>query len=126
MPAARTRVRATALLVFAIATAVALVGCTTRLPDTPPGITGRITSATPGDEHPSSFLVEGGPQPLGAVSDRAQVTVNPGTMFFDAKGEPTKGAGATVGAKVRVWFDGAVAESYPVQGTAQAVQILGK
>jgi len=27
---------------------------------------------------------------------------------------------------VRVWFTGPVAESYPVQGAAQAVQILGK
>ena len=47
-------------------------------------------------------------------------------MFFDSSGSPTKPSGVGVGTNVRVWFSGAVAESYPVQGTAQAVQILGK
>jgi hypothetical protein len=123
MPAVQTRVLVTALVVLAlVAAAVALVGCATRLPDTPAGITGTVMSLVPGDERP----VEGGAQPAGAASDKAQVAINPGTMFFDSSGNPTKASGITVGTKVRVWFDGAVAESYPVQGSAQAVQILGK
>jgi beta-N-acetylhexosaminidase len=103
----------------------AVVGCGTRPPDGPPGITGSVTSLVAGDERPASMLVEGAAQPAGAASDKAQVTVNPGTMFFDAAGAPAKAAGIRVGTKVRVWFDGPVAESYPVQGSAQAVQILG-
>ena len=109
-----------------ISVGIALSGCVTRLPETTPGISGRVASMVQGDERPSSMLVVGGPQPAGAASDRAQVTINPGTMFFDLNGKPTKPNDISAGTKVRVWFDGAVAESYPVQGTAQAVQILGK
>jgi hypothetical protein len=114
------------LLVAAIVPATAATACATKSPSTPPGITGSVTSMVPGDERPASMLVEGGAQPTGAVSDKAQVTINPGTLFFDSAGKPTKPAGIRVGTKVSVWFDGAVAESYPVQGSAQAVQILAQ
>ena len=115
----------TLALLVALVAVLALVGCAATVPTTPPGITGSVTSLVPGDERPASMLVEGGAQPAGAVSDKAQVTIDPGTMFFDAEGTPTKAAGIAVGTEVRVWFNGPVAESYPVQGTAQAVQILG-
>lgn len=124
-------VRARPLIAVAFALAIAtaalsLSGCAATAPKTTPGITGTITSLVPGDERPASMLVEGPAQPAGAVSDKAQVAIDPGTMFFDADGKATKASGAVVGAKVRVWFTGPVAESYPVQGAAQAVQILGK
>lgn len=127
MPTVRARPLAAVLVALTlVAGGLALTACATRLPDTPPGITGTVTSLVPGDERPASMLVEGGAQPAGAAADKAQVTVNPGTMFFDEAGNPTKPASIAVGTRVRVWFDGPVAESYPVQGSAQAVQILGK
>jgi hypothetical protein len=101
-------------------------GCAQKLPGTSPGITGTVTNLQPGDGRPASILVEGDEQPTGAVSDKAQVTIAPETTFFDQDGQPTEGGGISVGTKVRVWFDGAVAESYPVQGAALAVQIVGK
>lgn len=118
-----------ALVVLAVGLlGVALGGCGaagTTLPTGPVGITGSVKSLVPGDERPASMLVEGpSPQPAGAVSDKAQVTVGPSTQFFDAQGNATKGSGIKVGTQVKVWFDGPVAESYPVQGTAQAVQIV--
>jgi hypothetical protein len=50
-------------------------------------------------------------------------------MFFGADGNAASLdsiARLAKGTRVRVWFEGAVAESYPVQGSAKAVQILGK
>jgi hypothetical protein len=117
-----------ALLSLALAACVAgpLAGCAPVLPTAPAGITGTVTSLVPGDERPASMMVEGPTQPAGAVSDKAQVTIEPATMFFDAQGKSTKGSSIAVGTQVKVWFQGAVAESYPVQGSASAVQILGK
>ena len=63
----------------------AIAGCAQKLPDAAPGITGTVTSLQPGDGRPASVLVEGGQQPPGAVSDKAQVTIAPGTTFFDAE-----------------------------------------
>jgi len=87
-------------------------------------------SLVAGNERPASFLVEGtNPQPAGSVSDKASVDITTSTQFFDAKGEPaTLDAigGIVTGTRVKVRFQGAVAESYPVQGSAKAVQILGQ
>ncbi len=127
MRTVRTRPLIAIVLALGLVAAVlSLAGCAAPVPPSTPGITGTITSLVPGDERPASMLVEGDSQPSGAVSDKAQVTINPGTMFFDAQGKATKASGAVVGTKVRVWFTGPVAESYPVQGAAQAVQILGQ
>jgi len=129
MPITRTSRGTLALvaLVALVLVAAALSGCGatgTSLPTTPAGITGTVKSLVPGDERPASILVDGPSQPAGAVSDKAQVTIQPSTQFFDASGKPAKGSAVKVGTQVKVWFEGAVAESYPVQGTAQAVQIL--
>ena len=69
--------------------------------------------------------MEGGEQPEGAVSDQAVVNVTKETVIFDANGQPTTPDKLQVGTEVRVWFTGPVAESYPVQGAASAVQITG-
>ena len=132
-PSALTRpvLPMTAFVAGVLLLAAVLTGCATgrTVPADPAGITGSITSMVAGDERPASFLVEGAsPQPAGAVSDKASVDIPPSTQFFDAKGEPaTLDAigGIAKGTRVKVWFQGAVAESYPVQGSAKAVQILG-
>jgi len=123
MRSARTPIFVAVLVVLAVSAGV-LAGCAQKLPDAVPGITGAVTSLEPGDGRPASILVEGGQQPVGAISDKAQVRIAPGTVCFDKDGEPTEGGNILVGTNVNVWFDGAVAESYPVQGTAMAVQIL--
>ncbi len=93
-------------------------------PDTPVGIVGEIKSLTPSEQNGFSvtMLVEGGEQPAGAVSDKAMVTVSGETLV--SRGErwiPARDL--AVGMVVRVWFEGAVAESYPVQGTASFVEV---
>ena len=117
------------LLIAAILVGV-LTACAPSVPSEPPGITGAVTSLAAGDGRPASFLVEGpNPQPSGAIADKAQVNIPPATMFFGADGNATSLDSISriaKGTRVRVWFQGPVAESYPVQGSAKAVQILGK
>ena len=125
-------VRTAAAVAGALLLTVVLTACSAgrTVPSEPAGIVGSVTSLVAGDGRPASFLVEGAsPQPAGAVSDKANVDIATSTQFFDAKGAPaTLNAigGITTGTRVKVWFQGAVAESYPVQGSAKAVQILGE
>jgi hypothetical protein len=76
------------------------------------------------------MLVEStGTPAAGTISDKAQVNIPPATMFFGPDGKAATLDSITHiarGTHLRVWFDGAVAESYPVQGSAKAVQILSK
>ena len=120
--------RSTTLRVLGLAismiTVLALVGCAPKPPTETPGIVGTVKSLVPGDDRPDSILVEGGTQAAGAVSDKAQVRIAPSTLFFSADGKPAQASTIVQGATVRVWFTGPVAESYPVQGTAQAVQVM--
>lgn len=101
------------------------VGCAAdEVPSEAPGITGTITDVLETADG-ASIRVEGGTQPAGAVSDKAQVAVTGETDLFGADGTKLDGAEElAVGQTVRVWFTGPVAESYPVQGTAAAVQVV--
>jgi hypothetical protein len=121
------RARQIAASVVTAALVLVLTACAATVPSTPISITGEVSNALPGDGRPAQFLVEGGTQPAGSVSDKAQVTITPQTQFFSADGQPASLdaiAKIKAGTQVNVWFAGAVAESYPVQGSAQAVQIL--
>ncbi len=119
---------ARALLLMAVAGIIVATatGCAPTLPAETPGITGTVTSLVPGDDRPASILVEGPSQPAGAVSDKAQVTLAPSTQFFGPDGAEVAAATIVQGASVKVWFEGPVAESYPVQGTAKAIQLLAE
>ena len=127
---------ARALASLSLAACLALAACTLggcaaqHPPSSPPGVVGVVTTFVPGDGRPASMLVEATGTPAsGSISDKAQVTVPPATRFFDASGNPASLESISAirqGTPVRVWFAGAVAESYPVQGSADAIQILGK
>ncbi len=84
-----------------------------------------LAAGTGGAASLGSITVEGGEQPEGAVSDKAVVNVTKETAIFDADGKASTPDKLQVGTEVKVWFAGPVAESYPVQGTASAVQITG-
>ena len=129
MPLSRAA-RTLALALTCLVCSLALTACVPTFPTEPPGITGHVVSVVAGDGRPASMNVEssGTPAP-GAVSDKALVNIPPNTMFFDAQGfqaSPQLVASIAPATVVRVWFTGPVAESYPVQGSAKAVQILGK
>jgi hypothetical protein len=116
-----------ALLGAVLGPSTVLLGCESAPPTDPIGIRGTITAKEPGDGRPAAITVEGPrQQPAGAASDKARITITPQTRFYDKAGKPSDPAGLVVGANVNVWFEGAVAESYPVQGSAKAVQLIGK
>jgi hypothetical protein len=122
--------RATTLAVAGLALVMLLAACAATVPADPASINGGVTAVVSGDGRPSSITVEtSGAQPAGTISDKATVTIPPTTQFFAADGSAAKLDAISAigkGTRVRVWFTGPVAESYPVQATAGAVQILGK
>jgi hypothetical protein len=88
----------------------------------PPGIRGFITKAdsTAGS---SNILVEEDPADASG-SSKASVRIKDETKIYRRTGgslEKSSKAALTVGKQVSVWFEGPVAESYPVQGTASVV-----
>jgi len=118
--------RAIATMVLTVSL-VALAACASSPPRDAPGITGTITTLQRTDSADggalATILVEGGLQPAGAVSDKASVRITGTTDVFDAQGSSVTWESLAQGQEVEVWFDGPVAESYPVQGTAGAVRI---
>jgi len=68
------------------------------------------------------MLVEAPPGAQYPVGDKASVTVATSTKVIDEAGASVDAASLTAGTRVDVWFDGPVAESYPVQGTASWVR----
>lgn len=108
---------------FALAALVILTAaCATAGPPTGAAhITGTITRVGSGG---STILVEERPQePSGGA--KAAVTVTSVTRIWGPSGNTVRlsPADLRVGAVVRVWFDGPVAESYPVQGKAADIAL---
>ncbi|MDO8880484.1 MAG: DUF3221 domain-containing protein [Coriobacteriia bacterium] len=108
------------LLALALASAPALGGCTSGLPTEDPAIRGEITTLTPAPGG-GSLLIEA----LGVAEfgyDKASVWITSETTLrrLDADGaiEPIDFGDLEVGQTVDVWFEGPVAESYPVQASA--------
>jgi hypothetical protein len=90
------------------------------LPGTPPSIAGTITHVDPAGERIGSIRVEAVPEDASG-SDKAQVRIDQGTQLLDSTGRPIAFNELQVGRKVRAWFTGPVAESYPVQAKASTV-----
>lgn len=114
-----------------ITLSAALAACGDAQPATPsgdPDITGIVTGADPGagSGAVAVFLVEQGTGDY----DKASVTVTGDTAWYRRAGGSTLASGVPdasglAGRRVEVRFAGAVAESYPVQGTAAWV-IVGE
>ena len=60
----------------------------------------------------------------GSSVDRAMVSVTPGTTVWTPQGRPAGLSDLAQGELVAVWFDGPVAETYPVQAQAGAIRIV--
>lgn len=122
--------RRTVMLALVLGLALGASACGPKLPTDPPGIEGLITNATAGDGS-ITLLVEvpeaEKPAPTSSYVgiDKASVTVTSDSLLYDTNGDPVEMSRLQkTGQRVRVWFTGPVAESYPVQGTASAVQLL--
>lgn len=82
------------------------------IPATEPGIRGVIAA-----EDPSSVRVEANPaEESGSPKAVVRLVPEPAVLYrIGGRGEPED---LTGGHNIRVWFDGPVMESYPVQATA--------
>jgi hypothetical protein len=125
-----------------LATGIALVvcallagGCATTVPDTPPSIRGVVTSVEPGDAGGGSVRVVWTEDPtVGAKGeqDAAQVAITPETELLRRVGEGTDATYEDIeftqlktGDIVEAWFEGPVAESYPVQANGDVLVAIG-
>ena len=105
-----------------------LTGCSTKLPSDSSGdfkiaIRGIIKDITIGKDGANIF-VEGKIE-ADTVYDKAMVHINVDTMIQkDNLSRLFEVTDLKVGDTVEVFFKGPVAESYPVQGTAEIVRII--
>jgi hypothetical protein len=127
--AMRSARRNAALIALLVTAAVALAACGTVAPPTPPSMTGFIQVLTPGSAQVTSvsaldqmeILVIGK-----GVSDRALVRIDGSTRLLRERGGHVESAmpnEVVAGAKVDVWFDGPVSESYPIGAHAGTLLI---
>jgi hypothetical protein len=123
---------ATALIVCVLLAS----GCaTTTVPDAPPSIRGVVTSVEPGEAGSGSIRVVWTEDPaVGARTeqDAAQVAITPETELLRRVGEGTDATYESIefaqleaGDVVEVWFEGPVAESYPVQANGDVLAVIG-
>lgn len=117
--------RITVVFVSAISLLVVLAaaGCMeSGAPAEPPSIRGTVVTIDLSADGSGSFLVEGEIE-SDTQYDRASVGVTGATRWYDADGRPAGSGVLAIGSQVEVWFEGPVAESYPVQATAGAVKV---
>ena len=111
---------------------LALAACAPGVPSTEPDIRGVVTDVSgAGGETVSMRVVWTHDAAVGAQAayDAAQVTANADTEWFSRAADGSTAAAeaseVAVGTVVEAWFEGAVAESYPVQATAGTIVIVG-
>lgn len=90
-----------------------------------PAIRGAISSVSfrPGGSTLATILVEGRVEP-DTQYDKAAVAVTRSTRIRRADGASVPVDALGAGMQVEVWFTGPVAESYPVQATADTIVVL--
>lgn len=106
--------------------AMALLGTLTACKSGPPkgkaGITGTVTRVDTADDGTMQLMVESSPGASGQPGAAASVRVDPKTPVVFQDGKDARAA-LKLGVTAEVWFKGAVAESYPLQGTAAYVRV---
>jgi len=123
-----------AALAALVALTVCAGGCSNGEPDRVPDLRGVVTSIAPSDAGGSLRVVWADDPAIGAKADydAAQVTVTDETVLRKSsptskrQPQPLAFAQLRPGDIVEVWFTGAVAESYPVQATAERLELIGR
>ena len=92
------------------------------VPATAAYMSGRITSVVQNGAFAGTIRVEALPASANAGL-KALARVDAVTVVLNVEGKVGEFRSLAVGQWVRLWFDGAIAESYPVQGTAGTVKI---
>lgn len=111
-----------------LALSAALMACgSPRPPDTDSTIRGVITQVTPGPDGTGTILIVWH-ESLGEVRelDSISVTIGEETDIFDREGSVIEFGALRVRDVVDAWVSGPIAESYPPQGGADAVRVIGE
>lgn len=122
----RTRSKMLALAIAAVTLAVITAGCAPPSPpDGAPQLRGVIVSVNPGSEGGTVRVVWH--ESVGEMLDldSCDVRVGPETDVFNAEGALVDFAALAERDVVNVWISGPIAESYPPQATADAIEIIG-
>lgn len=117
-------IRLSPRLALVIATTLACntsSGTNPAIPSSPPSIEGRVTAVNRSGERIGSIRVEANPAD-NSGSDKAVVRILQTTRLLRA-GARGDFNDLKTGDWVRVWFDGPVAESYPVQAKGGTVVV---
>lgn len=119
------------LRLLTLALVLALAGLSTSCvtpvpPDADPSIRGVITDITSGGEGGTVLVVWH--ESLGEVYDLDSIaaSIDENTEVFDREGDLIEFADLEVRDVVDVWVTGPIAESYPPQGRADAVRVIGE
>lgn len=120
----RSTAAITAVLTIALNTAACSGGGTTEptVPATAPYMSGRITSLVQSGAFAGTIRVESIPSNANAGL-KALARIDAVTVVLSVDSKVGEFRSLAVGQWVRLWFDGAIAESFPVQGTAGTVKI---
>lgn len=111
----------------------ALVGCTEESIDTEKpsdsqfveyGVAGEIVEIKEDEASGTMTILVKGDENNGATYTEGWVTINEETKIY--KNELVKEDALEINMYVNVFFDGPVAESFPVQGTAKQINIIEK
>lgn len=92
------------------------------VPTTAPYMSGRITSVVQSGAFAGTVRVESNPASANAGL-KAVAKVDAVTVVLGVNGKVGEFRSLAVGQWVRLWFEGAILESFPVQGTAATVKI---
>lgn len=98
-------------------------GCSTNGTDSV-GIRGEITEIFLDDEEKVAAVLVEGQVESDTMYDKARVGIAKDTVILKTNGEELQPEDLKEGMKVEVVFQGAVAESYPVQVQAKAIRVL--
>lgn len=106
-----------AILLTTLIFAAACTATNDKIPSSPPGIRGEVTSVGGG-----RIVVEEKPAEKSG-SAKASVRLAPDTVVALANGKSLGTADLRKGQIVKVWFSGPIMESYPVQATAGKIVV---
>jgi hypothetical protein len=107
------------LVMLAAALMVLGTGCAGGPPKDEPGITGTVTDLQVEMESQTVVVLV-----TGQGSEKAQITLTDETKVFGPDGAEARAVDLNKGMQVKVWYDGPVAESDPVQAKAAALQMM--
>jgi hypothetical protein len=123
----RTPISRGVAMLVALSLSATLASCITPVPpDTDPSIRGVITEVTPGEDGGVVLVVWH--DSLGEVYDLDSIaaSIDENTEVFDREGNLIEFADLEVRDVVDAWVTGPIAESYPPQGRADALRVIGE